>query len=406
MRRIGYFVPEFPGQTHIFFWRELAELRARGVEPELVSTRRPRRGLISHTWAREAMARTVYLAPPSAREVVSMIAELGRTAPDGWARCAASIARTEGLELPGRLRLAALAIMGSSLAAVARARGWTHIHAHSCAETADTALFASLLSGLPYSLTLHGPLADYGPNQREKWRHAEFAVVITRKLRREVVEALSGSLPPFVEVAPMGVELGRFARQTPYDPWTGKGPLRLFSCGRLTHGKGHQDLIEAAEILRQRGIDARLSIAGEDDAGGTGYRSVLEAQVARGTPAGATALLGAVSEERVRDELSRAHVFALASLTEALGVATMEAMAMRVPVVVTGVGGVPELVDDGVNGLLVSPAQPEEMADTIEAVARDPDRARRLGEAGRRKVEAGFDSGRSAEVLARHLLAR
>ena len=182
--------------------------------------------------------------------------------------------------------------------------------------------------------------------------------------------------------------------------------LRLFSCGRLTHGKGHQDLIQAAEILRRRGIDARLAIAGEDDAGGAGYRSVLEARVARGTPAGATALLGAVSEERVRDELSRAHVFALASLTEALGVATMEAMAMRVPVVVTGVGGVPELVDDGVNGLLVSPARPEAMADAIEAVARDPERARRLGEAGRRKVEAGFDSGRSAEVLARHLLAR
>jgi glycosyltransferase involved in cell wall biosynthesis len=82
----------------------------------------------------------------------------------------------------------------------------------------------------------------------------------------------------------------------------------------------------------------------------------------------------------------------------------MEAMAMRAPVVVTGVDGVPELVDDGVNGLLVRPERPEEMARAIEAVARDPALARRLGDAGRRKVEAEFDSGRSAAVLARHIL--
>ncbi len=404
MRKIGYFVPEFPGQTHIFFWRELAALKARGIDLELVSTRRPPRRVISHSWAQEAMARTVYLAPPGAREILATIEELARTAPAGWGRCAASIARTEGFTAARRLRLVALAVMGARLAALARARGWTHVHAHSCAETADTAMFASLLSGLPYSLTLHGPLEDYGPNQREKWRHASFAVVVTRKLRREVQEALSGSLPPSVEVAPMGVELGRFARETPYEPWTGQGPLRIFSCGRLSHGKGHQDLIQAVEILRGRGIDARLSIAGEDDAGGTGYRKVLEAQIAKGALSGAPVLLGAVSEERVRDELARAHVFALASLREALGVATMEAMAMRTPVVVTGVGGVPELVDDGVNGLLVQPERPAELADRIEVVARDPALARRLGEEGRRKVEAEFDSGRSAEVLARNIL--
>jgi glycosyltransferase involved in cell wall biosynthesis len=64
-------------------------------------------------------------------------------------------------------------------------------------------------------------------------------------------------------------------------------------------------------------------------------------------------LLGAVSEEVVRKELSEAHAFVLGSLAEPLGVAIMEAMAMRVPVGVTGAGGVAELVDDGVDGLLV-----------------------------------------------------
>ncbi|MEO5725695.1 MAG: exopolysaccharide biosynthesis GT4 family glycosyltransferase EpsE, partial [Byssovorax sp.] len=370
MQKIGYFIPEFPGQTHIFFWREISALKARGIEPELVSTRRPPRQIVSHPWALEAMAKTEYLAPPSARGIAAALSELTRTAPAGWGRCASSIARAEGLAVGGRLRLMALAVMGSRLAALARARGWTHIHAHSCADTAHTAMFASLLSGIPYSLTLHGPLSDYGPNQREKWRHARFAVVITRKLWHEVQEALSGSLPPSIEIAPMGVELTRFARRTPYEPWTGRGPLRIFSCGRLNPCKGHQDMIQALEILRARGLDARLAIAGEDEAGGTTYRKVLEAQIADRKLSHVSRLLGAVSEDRVRDELERAHVFSLASLNEPLGVAIMEAMAMRTPVVVTGAGGVPELVDDGVDGILVQPERPAELAEKIEAVAR------------------------------------
>jgi colanic acid/amylovoran biosynthesis glycosyltransferase len=294
--------------------------------------------------------------------------------------------------------------MGARLAALARARGWTQVHAHSCARTAEIAMFASLLSGLPYSLTLHAPLGEFGPNHREKWRHARFAVIVTRSLRREVEEALSESLPPSVDVAPMGVELGSFTRGRPYQPWTGQVPLQIFSCGRLNPGKGHLDLIRAVDILRGRGIDARLTIAGEDEAGGTTYRRVLAARIAAMDLAGSVVLLGAVSGPRIRAELERAHVFALASLNEAIGVATMEAMAMETPVVVTGVGGVPELVDDGVNGLLVQPERPTELADKIEVLARDPALAHRLGDAGRRKVASEFSSSRSAEVLARRFI--
>ena len=404
MLRIGYFVPQFPGQTHSFFWREITALKARGIEPELVSTRRPRANLIAHSWAREAMEKTVYLAPPRARDVAATVAELARTSPAGWRRCAESIRRAEGRSGAARLQLGALVVVGARLAALARARGWAHVHAHSCAQTAEIAMFASLLSGLPYSLTLHAPLGEFGPNHREKWRHARFAVIVTRSLRREVEEVLSESLPPSVDVAPMGVELGSFARRRPYEPWTGHVPLQIFSCGRLNPGKGHQDLIRAVGMLRRRGIDARLTIAGEDEAGGTTHRRVLAAQIAAMDLAGSVALLGAVSEARICAELERAHVFALASLNEAIGVATMEAMAMGTPVVVTGVGGVPELVDDGVSGLLVQPERPAELAAKIERLARDPELAHRIGEAGRRKVESEFNSSKSASVLARHLI--
>ena len=279
MQKIGYLVPEFPGQTHNYFWREIKALRERGIEPELVSTRRPPRGIVAHSWSLDAIARTDYLTPPSARDMASAIHELGRASPAGWARCAGSIARSEGLSAGGRIRLLALALVGGRLSALARDRGWKHIHSHSCADAAHVAMFASLLSGIPYSLTLHCRLSDVGPNQREKWRHARFATVITSTLWSEARDAVSGSSPPTIEIAPMGVDLGRFVRRAPYEPWTGSGPLRIFSCGRLNVTKGHQDLIRAVEILRARGLDVELSIAGEDEAGGVAYRRVLEAQI-------------------------------------------------------------------------------------------------------------------------------
>ncbi len=403
---IAYFVPEFPGQTHIFFWRERQALRRLGIEPKWVSTRKPPRAIVSHSWAAEAMAETEYLFPPRADQVASLLRGLVRAAPAGLARCLQSVARAEGLDARGRARLLTLVAMGARLAELARERGWSHVHAHSCADAANVAMFAHLLSGITYSITLHGPLRDYGPNQREKWRHASLAIVITRRLYHEVQEELRGSLPPELEIAPMGVDTERFNRRNVYEAWHGQGPLRVFTCGRLNLCKGHDHLIEAISILRARGLDATLEIAGEDEAGGTTYRKTLEAQIAQAKLGASVSLLGAVSEERVRTGLETSHVFVLASLAEPLGVAIMEAMAMEIPVVATDAGGVPELIDHGRDGILVPPSNPTKLADAIESLARDPDAARRFAAAGRSKVETQFHSDRSAEVLARHVLAK
>jgi colanic acid/amylovoran biosynthesis glycosyltransferase len=399
--KIGVLIPEFPGQTHAFFWRELAALRGFGVEPEVVSTRRPPRGIVSHAWAREAMERTVYLSPPSAADLAGAGVELARGLPGSALRVGESVVRARGLDLAGRLRLVGLATMGARLARLARERGWGHVHAHSCADAAHVAMFAKRVGGPTYSMTLHGPLADYGPNQREKWRYAAFAIVITQKLLGEVRAKLAGDLPPIIEVAPMGVDTDRFVRSEPYAPWDGRGTLRLFSCGRLNPCKGHGDLARAVGILRARGIDARLEIAGEDEQGGGGFHVALAREIAAAGLGDAVTLLGAVSEPRVRAGLERAHVFALASLAEPLGVAIMEAMSLGTPVVVTGAGGVPELVRDGEDGLLVTPERADAMADAVERVARDPAFAQRLARSGRERVVAAFDSTRSAQVLAR-----
>ena len=90
--KIGYFIPEFPGQTHIFFWREMQALREIGVEPAVVSTRLPDRSLISHPWAAEAQRDTEYLFPPRARNVLGAVWTLLRAGPRGWWRATVTLA--------------------------------------------------------------------------------------------------------------------------------------------------------------------------------------------------------------------------------------------------------------------------------------------------------------------------
>lgn len=390
--RLGYLIPQFPGQTHIFFWRELEALQARGVQPVLLSTRPPPPGLISHEWSAEATARTTYLARMDPAAALGGLLRLPPgdllSAPRGEPR---AFLRDMAMSIPAARRLVDHA----------RREGIDHVHAHSCGRAALIAALAFRMGGPRYSLTLHGPLEDYGPGQRYKWRHAAFATIITEKLRAEAETELAGYLPSRIAVQAMGVDTGRLSRDTPWQPPRPGEPLRIMSCGRLNQVKGHQDLLQAIRMLRDAGHDARLVIAGEDDAGGTGYRRVIEARIAELGLDDAVTLLGAVSEGEVRRHLLEAHVFALASWHEPLGVALMEAMSCEVPTIGTAAGGVAELIRDGQDGILVPPRDPPAMADAILRLAGDPDLARRLGQAGRERIVSGFGAEAGAETLIR-----
>ena len=162
---------------------------------------------------------------------------------------------------------------------------------------------------------------------------------------------------------------------------------------------GGLDSSLAALCLKRQGVDVTAIIAGEDEQGGTGFRKTLETLIDELKMNDHVKLLGAVSEDVVRGELESAHAFVLPSYHEPLGVAIMEAMAMRTPVVTTRQGGVTELVDEGVDGLLVNAKDVEPLADVVAGLLRDPALALRLSEASRRKIETKFHSGVSAAAI-------
>lgn len=398
---VGYFIPEFPGQTHIFLWREREVLIDLGIQVDIVSTRPPAKGLASHVWANEAQKNTFYLVPFTIKDAMIASTQVLKAGPTAWINCLEVITKARDMSLFQKLRLFLLIFIAGKLAWLAKTKSWSHIHVHSCANAANIALFASILTGLTYSMTLHGPTLEvYGPNQEQKWKHAAFALVISEKLFNVVKHKLANFLPRQVAVAPMGVNLAEIKRHSPYTPLEANTPCRIFACGRLNPVKGHKYLIETVELLRQRGYDVRLQIAGEDEQGGSGYHQELVKIIQDKSLSNYIELLGAVSEKRIRQGLEDAHIFALASLNEGIPVAVMEAMAMELPVIVTDVGGNSELVDNGVDAIMVQPEKPEEMADAITRVLQNKALALALSQSSRKKISAKFHHRRSAEALA------
>ena len=144
--------------------------------------------------------------------------------------------------------------------------------------------------------------------------------------------------------------------------------------------KGHEVLIDAFATVAQRIPDSRLVLLGHG-----AEMAAVESQV------GELGLTERVQFAGFQDSiwplLARAHVFALPSNYESLGIAVLEGMAAGLPVVATAVGGVTELVQPGVTGELVPPGDPAAMAAALAAVLGDPDTAMRMGNAGRAAAE-------------------
>ena len=154
------------------------------------------------------------------------------------------------------------------------------------------------------------------------------------------------------------------------------GPLRIVSVARLQEPKDLTSLVVAAATLKRTGIDVRVEIVGEGP-----DRPLIEAVVAEHGARRFVHLLG--HRDDVPELLQGADVFVLSSRWEGLPYSILEAMATGLPVVASAVGGVPELVADGVTGHLVRPQDPGALAAALSDLAERPDRGRALGAAGR-----------------------
>jgi len=201
-----------------------------------------------------------------------------------------------------------------------------------------------------------------------------------------------GSTPVFA--FPNGVDCAPYATlaRTPSLPGV---PLRLLYIGRLVREKGLYELLQGLALARSQGVAAELVIAGA----GPEEARLQQAAVAHGLEG--VSFLGTVRGAAKIALLERADVFVLPSYAEGLPYALLESMAAGVPVIATRVGWIPELVADGINGLLVEPQAPQAIAIAIHTLACDREALARMSAAGRATIAAGYSIGRLAGELCR-----
>ena len=163
-------------------------------------------------------------------------------------------------------------------------------------------------------------------------------------------------------------------------------PLRILFVGRLREFKGIHHLIDALARLHSRsGASCELRIAGYGP-----WQGRLESQIERLGLGGTVRLLGRLDEAGVTAEMQSAHVFVNPSFGEGMPNAVLEAMACGLPVVLSDIEPHREMIEDGVEGVIVPLRDPEALAVALEGLLNDPERRARLGEAARRRVMQQF----------------
>ena len=228
--------------------------------------------------------------------------------------------------------------------------------------------------------TRHEQNHGAGPRELAALRHAarlvdRFACVSGDSARLSVRQGIA---PEKVRTILNGVDTSRFSPVGPRPA----GPAVVVA--RLSPEKNVEGLLRAAALVAREHPEFRLQVAGDGPC-----RGALEALAAEIGVADRVAFLGEVGD--VPGLLAEAGLFALSSLTEGIPVTVLEAMARGLPVVATRVGGVPEVVVEGETGLLVAPGDPAALAEALARLLRDPDGARAMGLAGRRRAERHFD---------------
>jgi glycosyltransferase involved in cell wall biosynthesis len=265
------------------------------------------------------------------------------------------------------------------------------LHCHNFTAHFFGAMAARSLGGIPVLMTKHGAMSpsNKGTGLLNRWLARSTQVVAVSPEAVRVMKPWERPGRPILYI-PNGISLH------PYDEPVSREDARrrlgwpsdAFAVGiiaRVTAIKGHVRLLDVFSRVLQRVPGAILVIAGDGPARGEVERRISELRLQSSVH-----FLG--ERHDIPLILSALNVFCLPSETEGMPITLLEAMAAARPVVVSRVGAIPDVVEDGVSGILVSPFDSAAIDRALWLLAEDPERAARMGEAGRRRVFQDYNA--------------
>lgn len=393
---LAYLVSRYPAFSHTFILNEVIRLKGLGFRIRVASINDPDRSPDAFTTDEAAEARLTYYVKRSGvmGALIALGSALGRR-PLNTLKGLGFALRLGGKDL-GKIGFGLFYFVEALMVGRwMRRERLAHLHVHFATPASTVGLICKQIFPIGFSFMVHGPDEFYdAPGYRlaDKIEGADFVLAIGSFARSQLMKLSAPSMWDKFEVCPLGVDPDRF---TPISFRESPALSEVICVGRLVPAKGQHILIQAIAALRDADVPVRLRLVGDGP-----DRASLEEQTRRLGLSDRVIFDGAVNLDRVRALYQGADIFALASFAEGIPIVLMEAMAMEIPCVTTRITGIPELIRDGQDGILVAPSDDEELARAIRRLIEDPDLRRRLGRAGRERVIDKYHLGRNTERLA------
>jgi glycosyltransferase involved in cell wall biosynthesis len=372
---VGYLFERFPRFTQTFCAREVAELYRQALPVPVFSIYHPKEAIPEVTGLDRVR---IHYLPSTKNPIVIARAHL-------FSPHLHKIWRANG-DRRDKRRFREAVHLGPML----QHREITHLHVHFASIAAHTAWWLKRLFGITYSFTGHAndifcPNPSHRISLDDLVRGATFVVGETNYSSNRLKQEFPYAREKIFRVY-NGLDPSIFKTAVPE-----REPLRIVSVGRLIEKKGWRYLIEACAILRDHGFhfDCRIIGNGPDE-------QLLQELIQQLSLTERVHLTGPRSQREIIDILAESSLFVFPAIRDQQGdsdnlpTVLIEALASSLPIVATTVAGIPEIVEEESNGLLVPEKDPKELALAIERLCRDPARRRTFGIASRRIAEETF----------------
>lgn len=394
--RMAYLVSQYPRISESFILREVLALRELGMQVLVASINPPDRNGNQLTAVENGeVAKTLYVKQTALFRIAAAHLLLALQNLPLYLK-ALSFAWRLGRVDTGRIWVGLFYFAEAGLVARWMQRhNLPHLHVHFATPASTVGVIVAKLTRKTLSITVHGPDEFYDVTRyhlAEKIATCLFLCTIGKFSRSQLMKLSPVEQWDKFEVTPLGVSAETFQARPPHER---NSHFEILCVGRLVPSKGQHILIRAVARLVKHGHKVKLRLVGDGP-----DRLSLEQMVNTLGLSQTVSFEGAVNQDRIQNFYQQADVFVLPSFAEGIPVVLMEAMAIQVPCVTTRITGIPELIRDGIDGLLVTPSDDEELAATLERLISKPELCRQLGEAGRRRVLSSYDLQANMKHLA------
>lgn len=388
--KIAYILASYPYLTTTFVDREILEVQHRGVDLVLVSMHKPAPFEMRPEIKRLAEA-TNYLLPAPWPRLLQAHLRFILSQPRTYITTLVYMLSRRHDGFGAWIRTLFFFLVGVWAAKVLERQEINHIHAHFANRATAVAMVVSRMIGIPYSMFAHANDIYVSPIMlAEKMEGAKFVATCTGYNKAHLERLCDGHSTGKLHLIYHGLDLSRFDPTRQPSP-NGRRPL-LLAVGQLREKKGYPYLINACRLLQDRGYDFSCEIIG-----GGPEHSRLEALITDLHLEGTVILRGPLPHSEVLSTYAQATLFVLPCIMakdgdrDGIPNVLLEAMAMQVPVVSTQLSGIPEVIEDGLTGLLVPSEDKDALAQAIARLLDNPDLRAALGREGRKRIEERFD---------------